>query len=774
MIQRLFIAEKPSLGKAIAAELGVTQTCQGYTVCGNDAVTWCFGHLLEQYDPDDYDDAWKLWRRSSLPMIPREWRLKPKESARAQLQVISNLLGEAATVVNTGDPDREGQLLVDEVLEHFRYTGPVQRIWLASLDSRSIQKALATLKDNRDYANLRDSARARSQADWLIGMNATRAMTLRGRESGRDGVLSMGRVQTPSLALVVNRDREIAAFTPIDYLVLQARLQHDAGTFSAIFKPSETQPGLNSEGRLVDGATAQGIMDAVRGKNGIITSVTREKKKKPVPLPHCLSSLQKAASSKLGMTAQQVLDTAQSLYEKKLTTYPRTDCRYLPEEQFSDAARIITALGSSVSGLEAVTAKADSALKGPVWDTKKITAHHAIIPTGEEPRSLTAQEKELYLMIAVQYFLQFYPPMLYEAQKILATIVETAWEARGRMIIEPGWTGFAAEEDDEDAKKKEAEQSLPSVGNNDAVLCADVDALKKKTTPPSRFSEGSLIEAMANVHRFVSDAKAKAVLKENEGIGTEATRASILETLKGRGFIAASGKSLVSTPLGQSLIDMTPDTLRDPVTTAQWEQRLEAITRGETSLEDFMREQYAALPLLLAPVLSTSAALQPGAFPCPKCGKALRRREGKNAGEFFWSCSDADCRTFLPDEDGKPGKPRERAIPSEYPCPVCGRPLYSGKNDRGTYWACYNKQGHPDGNNVFLPDDNGKPGQPKPRIPRIVTEFICPDYGKPLLIRQGTNAKGPWTMFSCSGFPQCKASFWDKDGKPNFNNRVKR
>ena len=774
MIQRLFIAEKPSLGKAIAAELGVTQTCQGYTVCGNDAVTWCFGHLLEQYDPDDYDDAWKLWRRSSLPMIPREWRLKPKESARAQLQVISNLLGEAATVVNTGDPDREGQLLVDEVLEHFRYTGPVQRIWLASLDSRSIQKALATLKDNRDYANLRDSARARSQADWLIGMNATRAMTLRGRESGRDGVLSMGRVQTPSLALVVNRDREIAAFTPIDYLVLQARLQHDAGTFSAIFKPSETQPGLNSEGRLVDGATAQGIMDAVRGKNGIITSVTREKKKKPVPLPHCLSSLQKAASSKLGMTAQQVLDTAQSLYEKKLTTYPRTDCRYLPEEQFSDAARIITALGSSVSGLEAVTAKADSALKGPVWDTKKITAHHAIIPTGEEPRSLTAQEKELYLMIAVQYFLQFYPPMLYEAQKILATIVETAWEARGRMIIEPGWTGFAAEEDDEDAKKKEAEQSLPSVGNNDAVLCADVDALKKKTTPPSRFSEGSLIEAMANVHRFVSDAKAKAVLKENEGIGTEATRASILETLKGRGFIAASGKSLVSTPLGQSLIDMTPDTLRDPVTTAQWEQRLEAITRGETSLEDFMRDQYAALPLLLAPVLSTPAALQPGAFPCPKCGKALRRREGENAGEFFWSCSDADCRTFLPDEDGKPGKPRERAIPSEYPCPVCGRPLYSGKNDRGTYWACYNKQGHPDGNNVFLPDDNGTPGQPKEKSPRVVTEFTCPDCGKALLYRQGTSKAGkPYEVFSCSGYPNCKTSFWGKDGKPDFNRRPK-
>ncbi|MCB8572372.1 DNA topoisomerase 3 [Bilophila wadsworthia] len=770
---RLFIAEKPSLGKAIAAELGVTQTCQGYMVCGNDVVTWCFGHLLEQYDPDDYNETWKLWRRSSLPMIPRGWRLKPKKDALTQLQIINHLLSEAATVVNAGDPDREGQLLVDEVLEHFSYYGPVQRIWLASLDSRSIQKALATLKDNRDYANLRDSARARSQADWLIGMNATRAMTLRGKESGRDGVLSMGRVQTPTLALVVNRDREIAAFTPIDYLILQATLQHDAGMFSAIFKPSETQPGLDSEGRLVDGATAQGIMDAVRGKNGIITSVTREKKKKPVPLPHCLSSLQKAASSKLGMTAQQVLDTAQSLYEKKLTTYPRTDCRYLPEEQFSDAARIITAL-SGVSGLEAVTAKADSALRGPVWDTKKITAHHAIIPTGELPKSLSKEENALYLMIAVQYFLQFYPPMLYEAQKILATIVETAWEARGRMIIEPGWTGFAAEEDDEDAKKKEAEQSLPSVGNNDAVLCADVDALKKKTTPPSRFSEGSLIEAMANVHRFVSDASAKTVLKENEGLGTEATRASIIETLKGRKYIEPNGKSLVSTPLGQSLINMTPDVLKDPITTAEWEQRLEQIAHGETTLDAFMQEQIAILPSLLDPVLSRPVVLLPNAFPCPKCGKAMHKRPDKKFGGFFWACSDPDCRSFLPDDSGKPGTPREQPVPSEFPCPACGKPLYRKEKEGKPYWACYNREDHANGENIFLPDNAGKPGQPKPRTPRIVTESICPDCGKPLLIRQGTNAKGPWTMFSCSGFPQCKASFWDKDGKPNFNNRVKR
>ena len=769
---RLFVAEKPSLGRAIAAELGVTQNNPTFQICGSDTVTWCFGHILEQYDPQDYDDNLRTWRRRDLPIIPNEWKLRPKKEAYTQLQVINHLLSEASSVVHAGDPDREGQLLVDEVLEHFHYTGPVQRIWLASLDSLSVQKALSTLKDNSNYANLRDAARARSQADWLIGMNATRAMTIFGWETGHnDGVLSLGRVQTPTLALVVQRDREIKAFVSVDYLILQASLQNDAGSFSATFKPAETQPGLDPEGRLVDASIAQGIVDSVRGQTGTITSVTREKKKKAVPLPHCLSSLQKAASSKFGMTAQQVLDTAQSLYEKKLTTYPRTDCRYLPEEQFGDAARLITAL-SGVSGLEAVTAKADSALKGPVWDTKKITAHHAIIPTGEKPQSLTVQETNLYLMIAVQYFLQFYPPMSYEAQKIVVSINDTTWEARGRLILEPGWTGVAAEED-EDAKKKEPEQSLPPVSSDTPVTCTDVDALKKKTTPPSKFSEGSLIEAMANIHRFVSDASAKATLKENEGLGTEATRASIIETLKGRKYIEPSGKSLVSTPLGQSLIDMTPDVLKDPVMTAQWEQRLEQIARDELTLDAFMQDQITILPTLLNSVLSLPVTLLPTACPCPKCGRAMRKRPDKKYGGFFWACSDPDCHTFLPDNNGKPGAPREKAVPSEFPCPVCNQPLYRKEKEGNTYWACYNREGHANGENVFLPDDNGKPGKPKPRAPRIVTEFVCPDCGKPLLLKSGTSKAGKaWERFDCSGFPQCKASFWGSNGKPDFDKRA--
>lgn len=767
-MQRLFIAEKPSLGRAIAEGLGKGQARDGYIICGNDVVTWCFGHVLEQYEPEDYDPQLKVWRRDTLPIIPQQWKNKPKEAAKKQLAILGNLLKQASSAVNAGDPDREGQLLVDEVLEYFHYQGPVQRIWLASLDARSVSKALSNLKNNADYAPLRDAARARSRADWLIGMNATRAMSILGKECGRKGVLSLGRVQTPTLALVVERDRKIARFKPIDYFVLQALLDHEAGQFTATFVPSDTQPGLDSDGRLVDSAAAAALVEKVHGVEGHIREVTREKKKKAAPLPHCLSSLQKAASARLNMTAQQVLDTAQSLYEKKLTTYPRTDCRYLPVEQFTDASRILSTLSGS-SNLAQIAGNADPSLRGPVWDTGKITAHHAIIPTGQIPGSLTKQELALYLMIATAYCLQFYPPMQYESQKISVNLKSTQWEARGRRILDPGWTRFVGEEDD-DAKDKD--QSLPVVKEKDSVTCSNVETLKKKTTPPPRLSEGSLIEAMANIHRFVEDSRAKATLKENEGIGTEATRAGILETLKNRGYLKAEGKTLVSTALGREVIEMTPEVLKDPVTTAQWESLLESVAAGKATLTQFMTQQSGILPQLLTPFLSAKPKLIQGAFPCPVCGKALHRKEGQRG--HFWFCTGyPECKTTLPDDKGKPGK-RETPVKSDFPCPVCGQPLYQRTNDKGPYWACFNKEAHPDGKPVFLPDDDGKPGTPKEKKPQDLTEFKCPKCGKPLAYRKGIGRnEKPYELFSCSGFPKCKESFFGKDGKPDFEGKKK-
>ncbi|WP_298068796.1 DNA topoisomerase 3 [uncultured Mailhella sp.] len=697
---RLFIAEKPSLGRAIAAGLENQKKSEGCIRCGDDVVTWCFGHMLELAWPKDYKPEYTQWRREHLPIIPSQWKYKVKKDAAAQLNIIGSLLREADAVVNAGDPDREGQLLVDEVLEHFHYTGRVERIWLASLDDLSVRKALANLTDNTRYAPLRDAARARSRADWLAGINATRALTIKVRAEGRSDVLSLGRVQTPTLALVVARDLEISHFKPVDYFVLRASLAHSAGDFAVTFAPSEDQAGLDASGHLTDAAVAEALVAAHTNTDGLVTEALREAKSKAAPLPHSLSSLQKAASSKLGMSAQQVLYTAQSLYEKRLTTYPRTDCRYLPEEQFADSSAVLAAL-SSVPDLKQVAGTADASLKSVAWNTKKVTAHHAIAPTGEvPPGSLPQKEHDLYLMIATAFCLQFHPTMRYEAQKVAVSLADTRWEATGRRILDPGWTAFSGH-DDEDGDSDE--QSLPPLEQGDAVHCRDIQTQKKQTSPPSHFTEGSLIEAMANVHRFVADADAKNTLKETKGIGTEATRARVLETLKERGYLAADKKALVSTPLGREIIDLTPPALKDPITTAEWESRLEAIAQGTESLDAFLADQCRVLPDLLAPILGDGKP----AFPCPACGAALTRRKRKKDGAWFWGCTAyPECKVVLPDDNGKPGKSRAKAALSEYACPACGKPLVKRSGTKGDFYGC---SGYPECKNLCPVKPDGSP-----------------------------------------------------------------
>lgn len=679
---RLFIAEKPNLAKAIANGLGNDRKDDGCIRCGDDVVTWCFGHMLELAWPQDYNPEYAQWRREHLPIIPSEWKYKVRKDAAKQLSIIGSLLREADSVVNAGDPDREGQLLVDEVLEHFSYHGPVARIWLPSLDDKSVRIALNGIRDNAPYAPLRDAARARSLADWLVGINATRAMTIKRRESGHSETLSLGRVQTPTLALVVARDREISSFKPIDYLVLRASLVHSAGEFAATFVPSETQAGLDSSGRLIDAAVADALVAGVKGANGLVAEAAREAKTKAAPLPHSLSSLQKAASAQLGMSAQQVLDTAQSLYEKKLTTYPRTDCRYLPNEQFDGAAAVLAAL-SSVPGLEQVAGTADVSLKSCAWNTQKVTAHHAIAPTGEmPPDNLKPAECDLYLMIATAFCLQFHPAMRYEAQKVAVTLADTRWEATGRHVLDPGWTRFTGSDEEQDGAP---DQALPPLEQGDALQCRDVQILKKKTSPPSRFSEGTLIEAMANVHRFVSDADAKATLRETKGIGTEATRAKVLETLKERGYLALDKKSVVSTPLGREIIDLTPPALKDPITTAEWESMLESIAQGKETLDAFLAEQVRILPDLLTPILGDGKP----AFPCPDCGAALNRRKRNKDGSWFWGCmAYPDCKVILPDDNGKPGTARPKPVLSEHVCKACGKPLIKRTGAKGEFYGC--------------------------------------------------------------------------------------
>jgi len=670
---RLFIAEKPSLGRAIAAGLGGAEKRNGYIECGQNFVTWCFGHLLEMDQPEEYDEKYRTWKKEDLPILPDTFQRSVRKNAASQMKIIGKLLQDAESVVNAGDPDREGQLLVDEVLEHHNYAGFCERIWLAALDDKSVKKALASMTDNNDYTGLRDAARARSQADWLVGMNCTRAMTLKGRDAGSQGVLSLGRVQTPTLALVVNRDLVIENFKPHPYFTLHVEIFHEAGTFNGIFQPIDTQKGLDDQGRLINPNEAYRIKKEVSGQAGKIIEAVIEKKKKSPPLPHCLSSLQKAASAKLGMGAKRVLDVAQALYEKKLTTYPRSDCRYLPEEQFDEAGSVLAVL-ANLPGLEQVAGNTDSSIKSAAYNTKKVTAHHAIIPTGETPSNLSDDESALYRMIAQSFCIQFYAAMEYEAQKILTGINNTVWKSSGRKILNPGWTAFIKEQNSETT----GDQVLPEVLQNDSITVAQVDIKSQKTKPPARFTEGTLIEAMANIHRFIEDTEAQKTLKENEGIGTEATRAGIIETLKTRQLLELQKKNIISTDLGRQLIKTAPGVLTDPVTTAQWESRLSAIADGKESLSGFMIDQTIQVPELVKAIFDLQLNPLPGTHLCPECGQPLRRQKNKK-GAWYWGCFNQQGHAkpvFLNDKNGKPDlTPKEKIELSENKCQACGKPL---------------------------------------------------------------------------------------------------
>ena len=661
---KLVIAEKPSMARAIKDVVG-----REYEV------TNAFGHILELAEPDAYlpDDVpvsiktgRKIWRACDLPILPAEWRQIPKRSKKAkdQLIKIGELLKKADLVVNAGDPDREGQLLIDEILDHFRFRGKVLRVWLSALDRTSVERAFRDLRDNRSFKPLRDSAMARSRADWLVGMNCTRAAS---PSSGT--FYSIGRVQTPTLALVVRRDRTIEAFVPRDYFEVLAHVRHSIGAFDVRWKPASTDgPGFDEEGRLTDRRLADGVSGKGSGP-GRISRFEKKEQRKSAPLPYSLSALQKAASARYGLSADEVLQTCQSLYEKKVTTYPRTDCRYLPEAQFPDAARILKDLSIS----PALRDQVDPGRRHAAWNTAKVTAHHAIIPTGEHVPDLSDREQKLYDMIRTSYVALFLPEYRFYAISLAVDLGGETWTASGRQEIASGWRALGEDPDGEDA---EDAAPLPDGKVGDPVAGLGGEVISKRTKPPGRFTDGTLIEAMSNIHKFVEDPEAKKTLKETSGIGTEATRAGIIETLVAREYIVRKGKQILSTEKGRSLVGFLETTLPDlvdPVTTARWEDSLSEVADGSRAMDDFVggiaRLVRSHTEVLLAKgrgqLAGGSKTTDRSRALCPLCGgnTSLVRLESRTKkGRFFWICPNKDASGTpvhppLSDENGKPGKP---------------------------------------------------------------------------------------------------------------------
>lgn len=627
---RLFIAEKPSLGRAIADVLPKPlKKADGYIVASNgDTVSWCVGHLLEQVEPEVYDPAYKKWAHEHLPIVPKQWKLTAKKKTSKQLAVLRKLVKQADELVHAGDPDREGQLLVDEVI-HFlgvnkAKTAAVQRCLISDLNPSAVKRAVSSLRSNQAFIPLSISALARSRADWLYGINLTRAYTLQGQKAGYNGVLSVGRVQTPVLGLVVRRDKDIAAFISKPFYEVWANLQtNNDESFKAKWQPSkECDAYLDEQGRNVTETLAQNVAKRISNQPALVDKLKREHKRQTAPLPYNLSALQIDASKAFGFSAQQVLDTCQTLYERhKLITYPRSDSRYLPKAHFNDAPKVLDSVQHNARSSDVFNqllgASSDAARllnlkqKSRAWNDAKVSAHHAIIPTQKKlsaekiTTTLSHTEEKIYRLICRNYIAQFLPAYEFYAVVVQVKIGSGLFIAKAKEPINTGWKcvfpSAASQATKANAKKddSEPEQKIPTLSIGEALSSLNAEVIEKQTSPPKPFNDATLLAAMTGISAHVTDPELKSILKETDGLGTEATRAGIIELLFKRGYLRRQGKTICATPTGQSLIQALPDIATYPDLTARWESQLSAIHDGRSSYQQLMTPLEAQLEAMV-------------------------------------------------------------------------------------------------------------------------------------------------------------------------------
>lgn len=666
---RLFLCEKPSQGKDIGRILGATQRGDGCLSGTGVTVTWCIGHLVEAAPPESYGEQFKRWSIEQLPIIPERWRVEVKPKTATQFKAVKRLLAQATELVIATDADREGELIARELIELCGYRGPIQRLWLSALNDASIRKALSSLKPSADTLPMYFSALARSRADWLIGMNLSRLFTVLGRQAGYEGVLSVGRVQTPTLKLVVDRDREIARFVSVPYWVVEVALNAASANFTANW---QAPPAVcDQNGRCLQEAVARKALERIRAAGSAqVSSVETERVREAPPLPFDLGTLQEVCSRQFGLDVQETLDIAQALYEThKATTYPRSDSGYLPESMLAEAPAVLSALVATDPTLGAIVAKLDPAQVSRAWNDDKVTAHHGIIPTMEPARLSAMSEKEqaVYGLIRAHYLAQFMPHHEYDRTVALLSSAGESMQATGKQVVVLGWRlalincGPDAP-DDEPAQRA---QILPTLSNGMQCRVERAELKAMKTLPPKPYTQGEFVKAMKGVAKLVSDPRLKQKLKDTVGIGTEATRANIIGGLLGRGYLLKKGRAIRASDAAYTLIDTVPAAIADPGTTAIWEQALDMIESGQLNLDTFIEKQSSWIAQLIQQYRGTSLAIKvPQGPACPDCGAPTRQRTGKSGP--FWSCSRyPDCKGTLPIDTGKGalGGTRKRSKP---------------------------------------------------------------------------------------------------------------
>ena len=604
-MKTLVIAEKPSVARDIARVLKCNQRGDGYLHGSDYTVSWAIGHLVTLQEPEDYNPALKRWQRSDLPILPTVMGLKPIPKTEKQLKILKKLMNsrETAQIICATDSGREGELIFRYIYQWANCKKPVKRLWISSLTDAAITDGLSKMRDSREYDNLYASARCRAEADWLVGMNATRAFTLKNGE-----LLPVGRVQTPTLAILVDRQKEIMAFVPKDYWEVAAEFLAESKYMGTWISPEGEQKIQNKE-------QAEAIASKVLHQPGIIESVKTEEKRQPPPQLFDLTELQRECNRKLHFPAQKTLSIAQSLYEKhKLITYPRTDSRYLSQDMEPKLRPILESIQeapySSFAGHLLSLPKLP--ITSRIVNDAKVTDHHAIIPTGSKKSlsGLTGEERAVYDRILRNFLAVFYPAHVYDITTVITLVLNERFQSKGRMDKIPGWTALYAHEKPaqenaetvlekgmtsypfdtgKDVKQQNDDeaQPLPQLSQNTPVTTTQAEVLQKKTQPPKPYTEATLLSAMEHAGRFVDDEALKEALKAS-GLGTPATRAAIIEKLISSGYVERIKKNLVPTSKAIGLIDMSPPELRSPETTGKWERGLQRIASGELDDKRFM------------------------------------------------------------------------------------------------------------------------------------------------------------------------------------------
>ena len=634
------VAEKPSVGEYIAKVLGANQRKNGYFEGNGYQVTWTFGHLCALYDPQEYTDQWKAWSLSSLPMIPPRFSIKVfgDEGVHKQFNVIKSLIEQADEVINCGDAGQEGELIQRWVYQKAGCKCPVKRLWVSSLTEDAIREGFQALKDQSEYQHLYEAGLMRAIGDWLLGMNATRAYTIRyARGTGKDRqVLSVGRVQTPTLALVVKRQAEIEHFVPRTYWELKTKYRDTL--FSAQI------PVEDGEYAITSAEQGNALVDSIKDLPLTITSVEKKKGSEFAPKLYDLTSLQVDCNKKFSFSAEQTLQLIQSLYEKRVTTYPRVDTTYLSDDIYPKVPSTLAGIKDYFPQIAPLLGLKADGKKGPgslpkskkVFDNKKVTDHHAIIPTGQRPEGLTADEKKVYDLVALHFIAAFYPECEVSKTTVLAKAGDVDFRVTGREVLKPGWRVVFGNErsqselnDDNDANDENA-KSLPAFVEGESGAHEPL-LQEKTTTPPPYYTEATLLRGMETAGKTVDNDELREAMKEN-GIGRPSTRAAIIEKLYQRKYIQKQGKSIRATETGINLIHtIISPLLKSAELTGIWEKKLREIERGEYTAQQFLDELKAMTADVVRDVKTNKAGML-----CPVCRQGTIIRGNTRYGCSRW------------------------------------------------------------------------------------------------------------------------------------------